>query len=243
MNKELTKGEKALHVGVITVFVLLYAITSFISMFHVVEFFKLSNSETMSWTLAVAYELGAAAALLGLVILSRLKEGIVLSLFIFLTMFQAMGNVYHAFANLTMDDIKMWSELFGLNEEPEIFQRRIVAIISGLPLPLIALGFIKSLMDYMKAPAKSNIDAGVESVKQVTIVNENPVINETPSITYEENIDESNTYNGTREFLKEYGVKDDEDTFLDHEGLYEAAKQIELGIDEMNVPIINNNMI
>jgi hypothetical protein len=63
-------------------------------------------------------------------------------------MMQAMGNTYYAYINI--EDFSMWSELFGLIEEDVIFQKRILAIISGAILPLVALGFIKSLVDYIK---------------------------------------------------------------------------------------------
>ena len=61
---------------------------------------------------------------------------------------QAMGNTYYAYTNI--QDFQGWSELFGLIEEDIIFQKRILSIISGAILPLVALGFIKSLVDYIK---------------------------------------------------------------------------------------------
>jgi hypothetical protein len=51
-------------------------------------------------------------------------------------------------------------ELFGLIEEEEIFQKRVLSFISGAILPLVSLGFIKSLVDYIK-PEKELI--GVNS--------------------------------------------------------------------------------
>jgi hypothetical protein len=59
-----------------------------------------------------------------------------------------MGNTYYAYTNI--QDFQGWSELFGLIEEDIIFQKRILSIISGAILPLVALGFIKSLVDYIK---------------------------------------------------------------------------------------------
>ncbi len=59
-----------------------------------------------------------------------------------------MGNTYYAFVNL--EDFKSWSELFGLVEEEEIFQKRVLSIVSGAILPIVALGFIKSLVDFIR---------------------------------------------------------------------------------------------
>jgi len=58
------------------------------------------------------------------------------------------GNMYYAFTNL--EDFQSWSELFDLIEEEPIFQKRVLAAVSGAILPLVALGFIKSLVDYIK---------------------------------------------------------------------------------------------
>jgi hypothetical protein len=74
-------------------------------------------------------------------------------LFILITGMQMMGNMYYAYVHL--EDFKSWSELFGIMEEEEIFQKRVLSIVSGAILPIIALGFIKSLVDYIRP---SNVD-------------------------------------------------------------------------------------
>ena len=61
-----------------------------------------------------------------------------------------MANSYHAFVNL--EDYMGWIELFGLQEEEVLFQKRILSVISGAVLPIVALGFIKSLIDYIRPP-------------------------------------------------------------------------------------------
>ena len=43
-----------------------------------------------------------------------------------------------------------WIELFGLEETEPIYQKRILSIVSGAILPVVALGFIKSLVDYIR---------------------------------------------------------------------------------------------
>jgi hypothetical protein len=119
-------------------------------MIHVIDFFELSNTRIMSIVLAIAFEIGAAASLASIIVMHRMKRGIVWALFILLTMMQIMGNMYNSYANLS--NFQQWIELFGLTDKPIIFQKRILAIISGLPLPLIALGFIKALVDYIRPP-------------------------------------------------------------------------------------------
>jgi hypothetical protein len=58
----------------------------------------------------------------------------------------------------------MWSELFGLSEEDPIFQKRILSVISGAILPLVALGFIKSLVDYIK-PVETQLPDEIKGVE------------------------------------------------------------------------------
>jgi hypothetical protein len=143
---------------VIGTFVTLYLVVSVISTIHVVQFFDLTNPKWLSISLAIAFELGAAASLASIIALDKMNKFLVWALFIVLTAMQAMGNTYYAYINI--GDFKMWSELFGLIEEDLIYQKRILSIISGAILPLVALGFIKSLVDYIKPePADSSAEA------------------------------------------------------------------------------------
>jgi hypothetical protein len=139
---------KALNAFIISTFVTLYLIVSVISTIHVIDFFKLSNPDWLAISLAIAFEIGAAASLASLIALKKMNRSLVWGLFIVLTAVQMMGNTYYAFKNL--HDIQNWIDLFGLTDSEPIFQKRIMAIISGAILPLVALGFIKSLVDYIR---------------------------------------------------------------------------------------------
>jgi hypothetical protein len=139
---------KATHYFIIGSFVTLYLLVSIISTIHVIDFFKLSNPTWLAVSLAIGFEVGAAASLASLIILEKMNKGIVWGLFILLTAMQAMGNTYYAFSHL--ENFTGWIELFGLQEEDLIYQKGILAIISGAVLPIVALGFIKSLVDYIK---------------------------------------------------------------------------------------------
>ena len=80
-----------------------------------------------------------------------------------------MANSFHAFINL--EDYMGWIELFGLEEEEPITQKRILSIVSGAVLPLVALGFIKSLTDYIKPD--DNVTIPSENVTEE--INDQPV--------------------------------------------------------------------
>lgn len=142
MSTNLVKG------FIITTFVSLYLVVSLISTIHVIDFFKLSNPDWLAISLAIAFEIGAAASLASLIALDKINKSMVWILFIILTAMQAMGNTYYAYTHL--EEFNSWVELFGLVEGELIYQKRILSIISGAILPLVALGFIKSLVDYIK---------------------------------------------------------------------------------------------
>ena len=133
---------------IIGTFVMLYVLVSLISTIHVIDFFELSNPKSMAIALAVAFEVGAAASLASLITLDKMNKTLVWALFIAITAMQMQGNMYYAFQNL--EDYESWSQLFNLIEEEPLFQKRILAFVSGAILPLVALGFIKSLVDYIK---------------------------------------------------------------------------------------------
>lgn len=155
---------KLVHRFVIGTFVSLYLLVSTISTIHVIEFFKLSNPLWLAVSLAVAFELGAAASLASLVILDKMNRTLVWFLFALITIMQMQGNMYYAFVN--MKDFQGWSELFGLIEEDLIYQKRVLSAVSGAILPLVALGFIKALVDYIKPQPESVVEEEkIEEVK------------------------------------------------------------------------------
>jgi hypothetical protein len=124
--------------------------------------------------LAIAFEIGAAASLASLITLDKMNKGIVWGLFIILTCMQAMGNTYYAYINL--ENFQGWIELFGLSEEDLIYQKRILSIVSGAILPVIALGFIKALVDYIK-PTPEPIRVKADNIVEPDIKSAIPIIN------------------------------------------------------------------
>ena len=169
---------KAVKFFIIGTFVTLYLLVSIISTIHVIDFFRMSNPDWLAISLAVAFEVGAAASLASIIALNKMNKGIVWMLFIILTLMQAMGNTYYAYTHL--QDFQGWIELFGLNEEEPIFQKRILSLVSGAILPIVALGFIKSLVDYIKpedeaeAVREEIIKAEIEALEE-KLAEETPV--------------------------------------------------------------------
>lgn len=165
---------------IIGTFVTLYFLVSCISTIHVIDFFKLSNPTWLAVSLAVAFEVGAAASLASLITLDKMNKGIVWSLFVILTLMQAMGNAYYAYVHL--QGFQGWIELFGLVEEDLIYQKRILSIVSGAILPIVALGFIKSLVDYIKPEEAQPVEIAELEIEAQAQDSDSQPVEETPAI-------------------------------------------------------------
>lgn len=161
--------ERLVKYFVIGTFVTLYFLVSCISTIHVIDFFNLSNPSWLSISLAIAFEVGAAASLASLVTLEKMNKVIVWALFIILTAMQAMGNTYYAYIHL--NNFQGWIELFGLVDEELIYQKRVLSIVSGAILPIVALGFIKSLVDYIKPTETSSEETDNSITAENSFVN------------------------------------------------------------------------
>ncbi len=161
----MNKKNNSVKWTIISIFVGLYLLTSIVSTIHVIDFFRLSNPDWLAITLAIAFEIGAAASLAAIIILNKTSKFLVWSLFLLVTGIQVIGNMYYAYSHV--QNYQGWAELFGLVEEEPIFQKRILAFISGAILPIVALGFIKSLVDYIR-PSDENQASSTPINGQIT---------------------------------------------------------------------------
>jgi hypothetical protein len=153
----MNKKNNSVKWTIISIFVGLYLLTSIVSTIHVIDFFRLSNPDWLAITLAIAFEIGAAASLSAIIILNKTSKFLVWSLFLLVTGIQVIGNMYYAYSHV--QNYQGWAELFGLVEEEPIFQKRILAFISGAILPIVALGFIKSLVDYIRPSDENQVSS------------------------------------------------------------------------------------
>ena len=213
------KENKLTRNFIVGTFVTLYVMVSLISTIHVIDFFELSNPRWLAITLAVAFEIGAAASLASIIALKKMNKGIVWTLFFMLTGMQAMGNAFFAYTHL--NNYQSWIELFGLIESDLIEQKRILSIVSGAILPLVALGFIKSLVDYIRpeddvtttvndqitdAVTQSNLNEEAKKVWEK--VDELRKEGKLPEITEEDLADEP-TALANSQYREEYGFEED----------------------------------
>ena len=196
---------------VIGTFVTLYTLVSVISTIHVIDFFELSNPYWLAVTLAIGFEIGAAASLASLVILDKMNKTLVWALFITITLMQMQGNMYYAFTNLA--DFQSWSELFNLIEEEPLYQKRILSFVSGAILPLVALGFIKSLVDYIK-PEREDEDFTPEDSSFNSILDEEPTEEEIKEWANEDDLEKDFNINDNWGDWEDIDLTDEEEQSL-----------------------------
>lgn len=214
---------KLVHRSIIGTFVSLYLLVSIISTIHVIEFFKLSNPTWLAISLAIAFELGAAASLASLVILDKMNKTLVWMLFGTITLMQMQGNMYYAFVH--MENFQGWSELFGIIEEEVVYQKRVLSAVSGAILPLVALGFIKSLVDYIK-PEQGKVEEKSEEVLTISIAEEKKEEN-AEEVQVESPVEESPAEEPP--FVEEPPLEE----ILTEEILMEEEPQLEEAIEEV----------
>jgi uncharacterized membrane protein len=221
---------KLVHRSIIATFVSLYLLVSIISTIHVIEFFRLSNPEWLAISLASAFELGAAASLASLIILDKMNKTLVWMLFGTITLMQMQGNMYYAFVH--MENFQGWSELFGLIEEDVVYQKRVLSAVSGAILPLVALGFIKSLVDYIKPESETSVKEDVKSDEEDKIEESQPETTEDNFSYTAEELEEAKEWEVT---LEDGPIVEEEERDEDHEldlALNEMVEDLEVPSEE-----------
>lgn len=124
-------------------FSILYLAVGFVSTYHAITFFSLSNEGWLAVILACAFEIGQAAVLFSLLTnpSKRIMPWILMGV---LTLVQCMGNVFYSYEFMMLnstEEIKYFTDsvLFFLkNPNPKVNQV-MISYITGAILPIVAL--------------------------------------------------------------------------------------------------------
>lgn len=171
MNKSLTKRV------IVGCFLLVPILSSIISTVHLVDLFLLGNPTWISYTMAIAIELGAIASFLTLSILSRINRTIVWSMFIVLFLMQVIGNVYFGFKyvsdKLAMDPawLDNFREMMGFffYDLDVPTAKMILSMMIGILIPLLSVFLLKSTVDYLGNDQEENIVPSQENEELVPL--------------------------------------------------------------------------
>lgn len=145
-------------------FVLLYVAVGFVSTYHAIAFFSISNETWLAVILAIAFEIGQAVVLFS-VLTNPTKKIMPWILMGVLTLVQVLGNVYSSYQYMILNSQDMItyftnSVLFFLQDPDPKVNQVMISYITGAILPVVALCLTSMVVD----------TSGVSKKEQINIV-------------------------------------------------------------------------
>lgn len=132
-------------------FSILYLAVGFVSTYHAINFFSISNDTWLAVILAIAFEVGQAAVLFSL-LTNPEKKTMPWILMGVLTAVQVLGNVYSSYAYMVMYNIDMVqyftdSVLFYIKDPNPQINQVMISYITGAILPIVSLCMTSMVVD------------------------------------------------------------------------------------------------
>ena len=154
-------------------FSLLYLAVGFVSVYHSISFFSISNSEWLAVILALAFEIGQAAVLFSLLV-NKSKKTMPWILMGVLTAVQVLGNVYssyHYAALNSPDEIKYFTDsvLFFIQDPNPQVNQVMISYITGAILPIVALCMTSMIVDVSRVDDQKEIEENEQEAENQEI--------------------------------------------------------------------------
>lgn len=129
--------------ALIILFSLLYIAVGFVSTYHAISFFAISNENWLAIILAIAFEIGQAVVLFSL-LTNKSKKIMPWILMSVLTLVQVLGNVYSSYSYMIInhpDQVKYFTDsvLFYLQDPDPKVNQVMISYITGAILPIVSL--------------------------------------------------------------------------------------------------------
>lgn len=142
-------------------FSILYLAVGFVSVYHAIAFFSISNENWLAIILALAFEIGQAAVLFSLLV-NKSRKTMPWILMIVLTLVQVLGNVYssyHYAAIHSAEEIKYFTDsvLFYLQDPNPQVNQVMISYITGAILPIVALCMTSMIVDVSGVDNKNEV--------------------------------------------------------------------------------------
>lgn len=135
----------------IALFSLLYIAVGFVSVYHAISFFEISNKPWLAVILSIAFEVGQAAVLFSL-LTNKTKKIMPWLLMGVLTLVQVLGNVYSSYSYMIInnpDEVKYFTDsvLFYLQDPDPKVNQVMISYITGAILPIVSLCMTSMVVD------------------------------------------------------------------------------------------------
>ena len=140
-------------------FSILYLAVGFVSCYHAMAFFSISNSPWLATILSIAFEIGQAAVLFTL-LMNPSKKIMPWCLMGLLTLVQCIGNVYSAYQYMMINSQDMISYftnsvLFFIQDPDPQVNNVMISYITGAILPIVSLCMTSMVVDVLKIKEKN----------------------------------------------------------------------------------------
>lgn len=144
-------------------FSVLYLAVAFVSTWHAISFFSLSNNMFLGIVLAVAFEIGQAAVLFTLLIAEEKKNVLPWILMSVLTLVQVLGNVYSSYKYMIVnnaDQIQYFTKsvLFFIQSPNPEYNYVMISYITGAILPIVSLCMTAMVVNILKQKNEPEIE-------------------------------------------------------------------------------------
>lgn len=158
-------------------FSILYLSVGFVSVYHAINFFAISNENWLAIILAIAFEIGQAAVLFSLLV-NKSQKVMPWILMTVLTLVQVLGNVYSSYqyaAIHSTEEIKYFTDsvLFYLQDPNPQVNQVMISYITGAILPIVALCMTSMIVDVSGMDNKEEVK---EAQKEDDKVEESKII-------------------------------------------------------------------
>ena len=132
-------------------FSILYIAVGFVSVYHAINFFSISNEQWLGVILAIAFEIGQSVVLFSL-LTSKTKRVLPWILMGVLTAVQVIGNIYSSYQSMILnsgDQIKYFTDsvLFFVQDPNPAVNQVMISYITGAILPIVALCMTSMIVD------------------------------------------------------------------------------------------------
>lgn len=156
----------------LVVFIILYLCVGFVSCYHAIAFFSISNIGWLATILAIAFEVGQAVVLFSILIKPSEKKAMPWILMGILTIVQILGNVFSSYRyamlnNIDQIDYFTKSVLFFVQSPNPEYNYVMISYITGAILPVVALcmtSMVVSVLNPKKETEDKEIPADIEGM-------------------------------------------------------------------------------
>lgn len=140
----------------VILFAILYLSVAFVSTWHAVAFFGLSNPMWLAVILALAFEVGQASVLFTLLMSDNQKKPLPWILMGILTIVQILGNVYSSYFFMVTnntDKIQYFTKsvLFFVQSPNPDYNYVMISYITGAILPVVSLCLTAMVVNILKS--------------------------------------------------------------------------------------------